>query len=108
MFIHWEGDLIEGKDRKGFAPVLTERVSKQAFIARLPRGKKAKEVSKTVINTLLPYKEWVFSITFDNGLEFAEHKTIAKKLETKIFFTHPYLGERTSRKCEQINQTIHP
>ena len=104
-FGHWEGDLIEGKNHKGFALVLTERVSKQTFIAHLPRGKMAKEVAKTVINTLLPYKKWVLSITFDNGLEFAEHKTIAKKLETKIFFTHPYASWEKGQ-VENMNKLI--
>jgi len=104
-FGHWEGDLIEGKDHKGFALVLTERVSKHTFIDYLPRGKVAKEVAKAVINSLLPYKEWVLSITFDNGLEFAEHQAIAKKLETKIFFTHPYCSWEKGQ-VENMNKLI--
>ena len=39
---------------------------------------------------LLPYKNHVHSITKDNGLEFSEHKLIAEKLKTSIYFTHPY------------------
>ncbi len=30
------------------------------------------------------------SITTDNGLEFAEHKLISEKLDSIIYFTHPY------------------
>jgi len=104
-FGHWEGDLIEGKNHQGFALVLTERVSKQTFIVYLPRGKVAKYVAKAVISTLLPYKNWVLSITFDNGLEFAEHKTIAQKLETKIFFTHPYCSWEKGQ-VENMNKLI--
>ncbi|PJE80621.1 hypothetical protein CI610_00360 [invertebrate metagenome] len=35
-------------------------------------------------------KQKVKTITFDNGLEFAEHETIAKGLEAYIYFAHPY------------------
>ena len=105
VFGHWEGDLIAGKDQKGFALVITERVSKQTFIAHLPKGKVAKEVAKTVINLLLPYKKWVSSITFDNGLEFAEHQTIAQGLGTKIFFTHPYCSWEKGQ-VENMNKLI--
>jgi IS30 family transposase len=39
---------------------------------------------------LLPYKNFVHSITSDNGTEFYEHKWISKKLDTEYFFAHPY------------------
>ena len=32
----------------------------------------------------------IHTITRNNGAEFAEHIAIAKKLETSIYFTHPY------------------
>lgn len=35
-------------------------------------------------------KEKVKTITFDNGLEFSAHETIAEGLETDIYFAHPY------------------
>jgi IS30 family transposase len=89
-FGHWEADLIAGKNHQGFILTLTERVSKELLIAYLPKGKNSEGVSQTMINTLLPYKNWVKSITMDNGLEFAQHIKVAKKLETKTFFTNPY------------------
>lgn len=89
-FGHWEADLIAGKNHQGFILTLTERVSKELLIAYLPKGKNSEEVSRVMINTLLPYKKWVKSITMDNGLEFAKHSKIAEKLETKTFFTNPY------------------
>lgn len=39
---------------------------------------------------LIPYKDYVFSITSDNGSEFARHKLIAQKLECEFYFAHPY------------------
>ena len=37
-----------------------------------------------------PYKKWVHTITSDNGTEFAKPKMIAKKLDARFFFFHPY------------------
>lgn len=48
------------------------------------------------------------SITTDNGTEFADHKYIAKKLHTKVCFTHPYsswekgLIENTNKLVRQF------
>jgi IS30 family transposase len=39
---------------------------------------------------LLPYKNFVHSITSDNGSEFYEHKLIAEKLDADYYFAHPY------------------
>ena len=36
------------------------------------------------------YKNKIKSITFDNGLEFAGHEIIAKKLKCDIYFADPY------------------
>lgn len=38
----------------------------------------------------MPYKDYNHSIKTDNGAEFDEHIAIAKKLETTIYFAHPY------------------
>lgn len=89
-FGHWEADLIAGKNHDGFILTITERVSKELLIAYLPKGKDSNGVSQAMIDTLLPYKNWVKSITMDNGLEFAQHSKVAQKLETKTFFTNPY------------------
>ena len=42
------------------------------------------------INLLTPYREKVFTITSDNGKEFAEHQRISKQLTAKVYFAHPY------------------
>jgi IS30 family transposase len=56
---------------------------------------------------LWPYKNFVHSITSDNGSEFYEHQSIAKNLDTKYFFAHPYsswergLNEYTNKLIRQ-------
>jgi len=59
-------------------------------LKKLPNGKNAKDLAESVIDLLLPYKNSVHTITVDNGTEFAAHQLIAKKLNTSIFFAHPY------------------
>lgn len=39
---------------------------------------------------LKPYKDLVHTLTSDNGKEFAEHEKIAKVLQAKFYFAHPY------------------
>lgn len=89
-FGHFEMDLVIGSEQKGAILTITERVSKIFMCCYLPQGKTAASVANEVINMLLPYKQYVKSITTDNGSEFAKHKLIAKKLDTIIYFTHPY------------------
>jgi IS30 family transposase len=89
-FGHFEMDLVIGKDNKGTILTLTERKTRHFICRYLPKGKVAKYVAEAVIDELLPYKEYVRSITTDNGSEFAEHKVIAKKLDTVVYFAHPY------------------
>ena len=89
-FGHFEMDLVVGKDNKGAILTITERLSRHFICRYLPHGKIAKYVSQAVIEELLPFKNHVLSITTDNGTEFADHKTIANKLETTVYFAHPY------------------
>lgn len=89
-FGHFEMDLIIGANQKGAILTLVERKLGHLMCSYLPKGKNAKYVASTVIQMLLPYKDIVRSITTDNGGEFAEHKLIAKRLNTTVYFTHPY------------------
>ncbi len=50
-------------------------------------------------------KQRVKTITFDNGLEFADHEIMNKKLETQIYFAHPYSPWETGIN-ENINGLI--
>jgi len=54
------------------------------------KGKDSKQLSETLVNMLLPYKNNIHTITTDNGTEFADHQTIAERLDTEIYFAHPY------------------
>jgi len=102
----WEIDTIVGKDNKGAIVTIAERITAFVLIAKI-EGKNATELAKAVVRLMAPFKNKVFSITSDNGTEFAMHKYIAEKLGAKFYFAHPYsswergLNEYTNRLIRQ-------
>jgi len=104
-FGHFEMDLIIGKNHQGAILTITERVSKFFICCFLPEGKKAESTAKAVIEMLLPYKNFVKSITTDNGTEFAQHKQISEKLDTTIYFAHAYCSWEKGQ-IEQANKVL--
>ena len=89
-FGDWEMDTIAGKDGKGALLTLYERKTGYGIISNLPNGKQAEGVLEAAWKELIPFKDKVLTITTDNGTEFAKHKELAKRLNTKIYFAHPY------------------
>lgn len=85
----WEGDTIIGKDRKSAIYTLVERKTLYTIIVKLT-GKNAKDLADKAIKVLKPLAEQIHTITYDNGLEFAEHEHMAEELNAKIYFAHPY------------------
>ncbi len=85
----WEGDLIIGKGNKSAIYTLVERSTLYSIIIKLA-GKNASDLADTIIPVLKPLKDKIHSITYDNGLEFAEHERVSEKLGLKTYFAHPY------------------
>lgn len=86
----WEIDTIIGKDQKGAIVTITERKTDFLIMHKLPQGKQALPLAEMVVKLLFAYKKTVHTITSDNGTEFAAHEYIAKKLDAKFYFAHPY------------------
>ena len=57
---------------------------------KLPQGKNAEALARTVVAMMTPFIGNIHSIITDNGSEFACHKFIAQRLKTKVYFAHPY------------------
>jgi len=85
----WEGDTVIGKGRESALLTMVERKTLYTVIVRLT-GKQADLLSKAAVTHMTEMKSKVKTITFDNGLEFADHATIAEGLEADIYFAHPY------------------
>ena len=83
-------DTIVGRGNHGAIVTLIERSTSMLFMRKLKKGKNAKDLARTVIHLLSPFKEHVKSITTDNGTEFACHEMIGKSLGVTIYFADPY------------------
>ena len=89
-FGDFEMDTIVGRGNHGAIVTLIKRSTNMLFMRKLKKGKNAKELARTVIHLLSPFKEHVKSITTDNGTEFACHEMIGKSLGVTICFADPY------------------
>lgn len=90
----WEADTIMGKNHKGAIVTVVERKTKFTCVAFV-ENKSAQLVTQAITRLLEPFKNFVHSITVDNGKEFSYHEQIEKMLDTKVYFAHPYaLHER--------------
>tara|TARA_B100000809_G_scaffold114866_1_gene113184 strand:+ start:265 stop:1263 length:999 start_codon:yes stop_codon:yes gene_type:complete len=87
---HWEADTIFGKNQDSFLVTLVER-SARILRAVEVFSKHADVVARAINELLLELPtSWVKTITFDNGTEFADHKTIADTLNVDTYFATPY------------------
>ncbi len=85
----WEGDTVVSAGHKGGILTLVERKTKLTKIAKLPRATSV-ATSNAAVRRLKPIDNFVHTITFDNGKEFAAHQDIALALDADIFFATPY------------------
>jgi len=85
----WELDTVIGKNHHQALVTLVERKSKLTLIAKVA-NKTAEAVSKAIIRLLKPLSPWVHTLTADNGREFSRHQKIAKALNAKFYFAHPF------------------
>lgn len=100
----WEADTIIGKNRKGAIVTLVERKSQFVLMKRLA-SKTAELTGKAIQHLLKPIKNLCYTITQDNGKEFAGHESIAKSLGTDMYFAHPYCSWERGLN-EQVNGLI--
>ncbi len=85
----WEGDTVVGKNHQGALVTLVDRKSKLTLIGKVDRYT-AEAVEKTIISLmeLLPRRN--YTLTVDNGKEFASHESVAERLRITVFFADPY------------------
>lgn len=85
----WEIDTIIGKNRKQAIVTIVERVSKKTVLKKV-KAKTAVLVTNATIDGLKQFPNLIFTITGDNGSEFANHEKISKELKADFYFAHPY------------------
>lgn len=85
----WEIDTIIGQNHKQAVISIVARKSKFTILKKVDR-KTAKNVTQATIDASSNHKNHVFSITGDNGSEFAYHEQISNELGAEFYFAHPY------------------
>lgn len=85
----WELDTIIGTGQSGAIVSMVERTSKLTKLAKIP-NKTAEEVEHALLKRLKPVQEFVYTLTADNGKEFANHERIGLELDAGFYFAKPY------------------
>ena len=110
LSIHQRDEIIDNQARignfetdlkkctNGYFITITERKSLFNFIVKIP-SKNAEIVEQNLIQTLMPFKDKIHSITSDNGTEFARFKNVEQALNIKWFFADPYASQQ--RGCNE-------
>ncbi len=85
---HWEGDLVMGSDGSCFV-TLVERYSRYLVLVKVSNKK-----TKTVISALIEQArqlpaELYKSLTWDRGLEMADHKRFTLETDIAVYFCDP-------------------
>jgi IS30 family transposase len=103
-FGDFECDLVIGAEHSGALLTINERATGLLWMLKL-KDKQASSVREGIISLLRPIKDRVYTITSDNGKEFASHREISEVLECEYYFARPYHSwERGSN--ENLNGLI--
>ncbi|MCK9826132.1 IS30 family transposase [Nocardioides cavernae] len=89
---HWEGDLIMGSKSSDTAVgTLVERTTGFVMLLHLPDGHGTLAVQQALVAKMLTLDEHLRrSLTWDQGLEMASHREIAKATGLDIYFCDPH------------------
>ena len=86
---HWEGDLLVGKNRQSYLGSLVERTTRTTILVPL-KNKTAEEVRRAFAKEAKKLPSHMrLSMTYDQGLEMAEHKLFTEETQMLVYFAHP-------------------
>lgn len=87
---HWEGDLIVGKNHQSALGTLVERTTRTTILVPL----KKKDALSVRIAFAKAFKripnKFTKSLTYDRGMEMAQHKIFTKETGIQVYFADPY------------------
>jgi IS30 family transposase len=88
---HWEGDLITGEQNKSAIGTLVERATGFVLLLHLPDDHGAAAVQKAMIDKMSQLPATLRrTLTWDQGIEMANHAKIAEATDLDIFFCDPH------------------
>ena len=94
VFGHWEGDTVvghAGNPSKCVVATLTERKTRR-MVAQISQSKSSDHTIAVITGMFDEVQEAVKTVTFDNGTEFTQHKTLTDKFGVDVYFADPYLS----------------
>ncbi len=87
---HLEGDLMIGVGQKSAIGTIVDRKTRCVTMIKIP-NRKSKTVTAEFAKFLLKHPQYLRkTMTYDNGMEMANHKWLTKKTGMDIYFAHPY------------------
>jgi IS30 family transposase len=87
---HWEADTVVSRQSTAAVAVVLERKTRYCSFKKI-ESKMAKNMRKALVRSLRKYSPVLLkTITYDNGLENAEHEITNSVLGTQSFFCRPY------------------
>jgi transposase, IS30 family len=88
---HWEGDLITGTENKTAIGTLVERATGFVLLLHLPDDHGAAAVQKAMIEAMSLLPDTLRrTLTWDQGIEMANHAQIAAATDLDIYFCDPH------------------
>jgi len=88
---HWEGDLLMGTFNRTAIATLVERQTRFAMLVALPRGRSAGAVREALAAKILTLPvELRRSLTWDRGIEMAEHLGFTVETGVQVYFADPH------------------
>jgi len=90
QFGHWEGDSVSYQGHSQRLATQVERKSRLLIVLR-PRTNQARERASLINRRFSSLPAGARrTMTFDNGLEFADHQRVTATIGTKVYFAKPY------------------
>jgi len=87
---HWEGDLLLGTRGNAIA-TLVERQTRYCQLVALPDGARAEPVRRALSQSITTLPEQLRrSLTWDQGLELAEHRRFSVDSGVEVYFCDPH------------------
>lgn len=87
---HWEGDLMIGVGQKSAIGTIVERKTRFAFIVKI-ENRKSETVTQQFAKCLNDLPKCILkSMTYDNGMEMANHQWLSNNTGMTIYFANPY------------------
>jgi IS30 family transposase len=87
---HWEGDLMIGVGQKSAIGTIVERKTRFTFIVKIENRKSATVTQQfaKIMNTMPKFIRK--TMTYDNGMEMANHQWLTQNTGMDIYFANPY------------------